>query len=207
MSSTELKTPPESPVVYRPSRTRGAEYEPFGNVGARNDLQSRLEIPAMLRLLRPPFGVRILEIGCGRGVALPVITRLLEPLSLTGLDVDPALLAIARESAREAGIPVRLVEDDVRSMSLESESVDLAIDFGTCYHVSGGSAGSRMALQEVSRVLRPGGFFIHETPVAQMLAHPVRSFGRRLPWDCVPELAPYRRALLWCMRRKQARRE
>jgi ubiquinone/menaquinone biosynthesis C-methylase UbiE len=58
----------------------------------------------------------------------------------------------------------------------------MVIDFGTCYHVSGGTQGSLMALREITRVLRPGGLFVHETCVAQHLAHPVRSFGRSLPW-------------------------
>jgi hypothetical protein len=51
-------------------------------------------------------------------------------------------------------------------------------------------------------VLRVGGHFIHETPIAQHLAHPVRSFGRRLPWSSRPTLVPERRAVLWSMRRK-----
>jgi hypothetical protein len=36
----------------------------------------------------------------------------------------------------------------------------------------------------------------------QGLAHPVRSFGRRLPWDAVPSLVRHRSRLLWGMRRK-----
>jgi SAM-dependent methyltransferase len=95
------------------------------------------------------------------------------------------------------------MEGDVRDLPLESESFDLVIDFGTCYHVSGGVEGARAALREVARVLRPGGFFIHETPVAQHLAHPARSFGRTLPWAIVPELRPCCRAVLWSMRCKR----
>lgn len=186
-----------------PNRGRGAEdYVAFGNVEARNDLQSRLEIPLMLRLLRPPRGGRVLEIGCGRGVALPVLTKLLAPSELVGVDVDPALVAIAEQRIRATGIAARAIEGDVRALPFEAGSFDLVIDFGTCYHVSGGVDGSRAALLGVERVLRPGGHFIHETPVAQHLAHPVRSFGRTLPWFTTPELLPWRRAVLWSMRRK-----
>jgi hypothetical protein len=64
--------------------------------------------------------------------------------------------------------------------------------------------GATSALSEVARVLRTGGLFVHETPVAQHLAHPVRSFGRTLPWACVPLLVRDRAAVLWAVRRKHS---
>ena len=178
-------------------------YVTFADVDARNDLQSRLEVPLMLRMLRPPHGGRVLEIGCGRGNALPALATLLAPSSLVGLDIDPELVAIASERVRTSPISAEVMMGDVRALPLYSGSFDLVIDFGTCYHVGGGADGARAALREVARVLRPGGLFIHETPVAQQLAHPIRAFGRRLPWKTAPELRPYQRAVLWSMRRKQ----
>jgi SAM-dependent methyltransferase len=177
-------------------------YVAFGNVQARNDLQARLEIPLMLRLLGPPRGGRVLEIGCGRGIALPVLETLLAPSSLVGMDIDPVLIASANEQVRTTRISARVMRGDARALPLDSGTFDLVIDFGTCYHVGGGVDGARAAIREVARVLRPGGLFIYETPVAQRLAHPVRSFGRRLPWKAAPELRPYQRAVLWSMRRK-----
>ena len=190
-------------IKKTPWRSNGESYVAFGNVEARNDLQSRFEIPLMLRMLRPPRGGRVLEIGCGRGIALPVLATLLAPSSLVGLDIDPALIASANERVRATRISARVMRGDARALPLDSGSFDLVIDFGTCYHVGGGADGARAALREVARVLRDGGHFIHETPVAQQLAHPVRSFGRRLPWKSAPELRPCQRAVLWSMRRKQ----
>ena len=43
---------------------------------------------------------------------------------------------------------------------------------------------------------------MYETRASQLLAHPVRSWGRLLPWDAAPELAPERHALLWASRVK-----
>lgn len=179
-----------------------AEYRAFGNVEARNGLQARLEIPTMIRALRLPIGVDILEIGCGRGIALPVLAERLIPTSLVGLDIDPALVAIAEQRIAATGIDARVIEGDARRMPFESESFDVVIDFGTCYHVSGGTPGSRDALREVSRVLRSGGWFVHETRVAQMLAHPVRSLGRRLSWRDVSGLKAHRSAVLWAVWRR-----
>lgn len=177
-------------------------YFAFENVEARNDLQARVEVPLLLRALRLPRGGRVLEIGCGRGVALPVLAARLGPSALVGIDIDPSLLALAERRARRHGLEATLLEADVRALPFERGSFDLVIDFGTCYHVSGGRAGARLALGEIARVLRLGGLFVHETPLAQHLAHPVRAFGRTLPWRAVPSLVRARSAVLWAARRR-----
>jgi SAM-dependent methyltransferase len=182
-------------------------YARFPNVEARNELQARVEVPLLLRALRLPRGGRVLEVGCGRGVALPVLAERLVPFALLGVDVDPMLLEVAAWRLRVAGITATLVEADVRALPLETASFDLVVDFGTCYHVSGGVEGAVAALREVARVLRPDGLFVHETPVAQHLAHPLRSFGRTLPWQAAPALVRDRAAVLWAARRKAIRSE
>ena len=205
-----LETPPveEAAEVWREPHAPPVEgagdagYVPFGNVETRNGLQALVEIPLMIRTLRLPRGARVLEIGCGRGVALPVLDDRLEPLELIGLDVDAALLAEARERVRNTRTYATLVEGDVRDLPFEPARFDLVVDFGTCYYTSDCMEGRASALREVARVLRDGGLFVHETRVAQRLAHPVRSLGRSLPWRAVPSLVRDRSAVLWAVKRK-----
>ena len=191
--------------MHRSLAIQPGQYVPFGNVETRNGLQAWVEIPLMLRALRLPHQARVLEIGCGRGVALPVLDDRLEPVELVGLDIDGALLVEARERVRNTCTRATVIEGDVRDLPFEAARFDLVVDFGTCYHASDTMDGRRAALEEVSRVLREGGLFVHETRVAQRLAHPVRSFGRALPWAAVPSLAFDRSAVLWGVRRKVER--
>ena len=170
-----------------------SEYRPFPNEEGRNSRQESLEIPLMIGALGLPRDVRVLEIGCGRGVALPVLARRLRPSRLVGLDFDDGLLAVARERVIASGIAAELVHADVRDMPLESASFDLVVDFGTCYHIARPAA----ALAEIARVLARGGLFVEETPLSQMLSHPVRARGRRVPWPSEPHLNLERRAVLW----------
>jgi ubiquinone/menaquinone biosynthesis C-methylase UbiE len=187
-----------------PARTPDAgDYERFPNMESRNGLQATIEVPLLVRLLRLPTGGRLLEVGCGRGIALPVLAERLAPSSVTGIDVDVEALDEAAHRASAAGLRATLQEADVRALPFDDAAFDLVIDFGTCYHVSGGAEGRRAALAEIARVLRPGGLFVHETRVAQRLAHPVRSRGRRLPWDAVPTLVPSHSAVLWAVRRSK----
>jgi SAM-dependent methyltransferase len=167
-------------------------YVPFPSLPHKNLLQAGFEVPTLARALRLPRGGRVLEVGCGRGVALGPLAELLEPERLVGVDVDEIAL---REAARG---PAETLRADVRALPFDAASFDLVVDFGTCYHV----AEPERALREVARVLAPGGLFVHETEISQLLAHPIRSFGRALPWAAAPELAPERSALLWGSRRR-----
>jgi ubiquinone/menaquinone biosynthesis C-methylase UbiE len=173
-------------------------YRPFPDLEWRNAVQRTLEIPILVRLLRLQAGGKVLEVGCGRGIGLQSLARLLRPEEITGIDVDRGLLGKAESDLREHGVRARLLPADVRDLPFEDAAFDTVFDFGTCYHVH----PPRAALREIARVLRPGGLFVHESTLAQAAAHPTRTSRRALPWDAVPELRPCRSALLWCSKRK-----
>lgn len=175
-----------------------ADYLPFPNEDGRNWRQQRLEIPVMIWALDLAVGVRVLEVGCGRGIALPVLRERLQPTRLVGLDIDPSLLAIAAASADP---DTELVEGDLRNLPFEDGAFDLVIDFGTTFHLD----RPGRALREVARVLAPNGLFAVETKVSQWLSHPIRTQHRFLPWSAAPELQPERHAVLWQSRRRRNR--
>lgn len=177
-----------------------SEYRPFPNEEGRNTRQVQLEIPALVWALGLPTDVRVLEVGCGRGIALPVLDRLCAPRRLVGLDIDDELLVEAANNLREHGTKAELHRADVRCMPFADEAFDVIIDFGTLYHI----AKPQLALGEIARVLASGGTFVHETKVSQVLSHPVRSRGRRLPSPAVHDLRRRRWAMFWASRTKAA---
>jgi SAM-dependent methyltransferase len=110
-----------------------------------------------LAMLAAEFGDPLLELGCGTG-------RVLAPLAaaghqITGVDISPALLAIAREKVRRAGAQphAHLVEADLRGLALPQR--DYAFAFcvsNTLMHFV--TAEAQLAvLRAVHRHLRPGG--------------------------------------------------
>jgi ubiquinone/menaquinone biosynthesis C-methylase UbiE len=175
-------------------------YRAFPNIERRNLFQQYLEIPVMCRALGLGRGMRILEVGCGRGIALEPFTRLLQPSRLVGIDIDGDVIAEARARAASAGLEVELRTADVRRLPFADASFDLVVDFGTCYHIK----LPQFALGEICRVLVPGGLLVHETRASQLLSHPIRSLRRRVPWSAVPTLRLARHALLWATRRKRS---
>lgn len=173
-------------------------YEAFPSVPYRNFIQQRFEIPALAAALRLPQGGDLLEVGCGLGIALAPLARVLEPATITAVDIDEGAIAQARSCALRERLDVDVRHADVRNLPFPAESFDLVIDFGTCYHI----ARPDQALAEVARVLRPAGLFVHESELAQLISHPRRQRHSRLPWESAPELVPKRSALFWATRRK-----
>jgi SAM-dependent methyltransferase len=187
----------------RPDEPPDAGGEPpptFPNRPWRNRIQESFEVAALVHLLRVPRGGRLLEIGCGRGIGLVPLARYGQPATLTGLDIDGELLEHARVRLTDCRVDAQLRHGDIRALPFDDDSVDVVVDFGTCYHV----ARPEAALAEIERVLAPGGLFVCESPIAQLLAHPSRSTRRRLPWGAAPLLVPHHCAGLWSSRVKLA---
>src|SRR5687768_12684009 len=112
------------------------DYAGFPDIGRRNLVHTHFEVPLVLSMLDVPRRGRVLEIGCGRGHALGVLARKLEPSRLMGVDVDADALAEADARLRAAGHEATLLRADVRDLPLPDASVDVVVDFGTCYHIA-----------------------------------------------------------------------
>lgn len=101
-------------------------------------------------------GERVLEVGCGPGHLAIRMARQLG-LDVTGLDLDPDMIDVARENvARAAGDDGRkltFVVGDVASQPFLDGSFDLVVSTLSMHHWEDASAG----LAEIGRVLAPGG--------------------------------------------------
>jgi ubiquinone/menaquinone biosynthesis C-methylase UbiE len=117
-----------------------------------------------------PGGARVLEVGCGPGhLSIRLVRQ--HGLEVTGLDLDPAMIARARANADrpENGDERRpsFLVGDVAAMAFPDQSFDLVVSTLSLHHWADPTAG----LAEVGRVLRPG--------------------GRALVWDLRPGVRPH----------------
>ena len=99
-----------------------------------------------------PRFARILDVGCGAGLALPELRARFAPELLVGVDSDAALVAQAR--AADAAADVRL--GDATKLELADGCFDLALCHQLLHHL----AAPEAALAELYRVLAPGGVLL-----------------------------------------------
>jgi ubiquinone/menaquinone biosynthesis C-methylase UbiE len=112
----------------------------------------RVEKAAVFSLLPGVQGRRVLEVGCGTGNFSLALSR--RGAEVVGLDCSGPMLARAQDQARRQGLAITWVRGLASGLPFADGSFDgvmciLALDF---------MADRERVLQEMVRVLRPGGF-------------------------------------------------
>ena len=87
------------------------------------------------------------------GPASSAVTAARRGAQVTGLDLTPELLAVARENARLAAVEVDWREGDVEQLPFEAAAFDVVVSqFGHMF-----APRPEVAVSEMLRVLKPGG--------------------------------------------------
>lgn len=102
---------------------------------------------------------RLLDIGCGRGGLLRVLSgRVPFEQPPVGVDFSGAVLALAARDAARAGIPLHFVHGTATALPLADRSFDIVTCGYVIKHLSDDEL--RHCLDEVQRVLAPGGLAV-----------------------------------------------
>ena len=128
-------------------------------------------------------GVHVLEVGVGTGLALPHYTP---AKRITGIDLSAEMLAFARRRAKEDRLSnvEALLEVDAEATGFEDGCFDIAV----AMFVASVVPNPRLLLQEMRRVVRPGGHLL-------FVNHFAAERGPR--WWAERALAPASRKLGW----------
>ena len=104
-------------------------------------------------------GARVLDAPCGFGRHSIELAR--RGYQVTGVDFSETELERARAAAREAGVNLTLVSQDIRDMEFAGE-FDLAVNlFSSIGYFSDDE--DRLVLDRFWRALKPGGVFVVDT--------------------------------------------
>lgn len=166
-----------------PERLRWVPETKFGHWFLGTNVWTRYVVEVALAELAEllPTGarkpMRVLDVGCGPGVSLPMLEKHFAPEEIIGLDIDPAEIRRAQRQAERCRCRVQIWRGDAKAINLPDGSVDLVLCHQLLHHV----VDQEAVLKELYRVLAPGGGvlvsescreFIMTAPVRLLFRHP-----------------------------------
>jgi SAM-dependent methyltransferase len=151
--------------------------------------------------IRPAFdligevaGKRVLDYGCGHGMASVVLAR--RGAHVTGIDLSPGYIAEAHRRAEANEVTVEFRTADAEQLPFAAQSFDAVWGSAILHHLDLRQAGA-----ELRRVLKPGGVAVFCEPWG---GNPILEFARRyLPYPGkhrTPDEKPLRKADLDSLR-------
>lgn len=96
------------------------------------------------------------DLACGTGATAVVLAR--KGIAVYAVDLSPRMCRLARQKAERAGLPIRVIQSDMRTFRLPR-----AVDLITCEYDALNHVPRRTDLRKVAKAvaqaLRPGGHF------------------------------------------------
>ena len=127
---------------------------------------------------RQPSYPIVLDAGCGQGKSFRLLIEHFSPQRLIGVDAEEKCLQRAHVEALKENVPIDLRHCDIAALDMADASVDLVFCHQTFHHL----IRQQMALEQISRVLKPGGLllfaestraYIHSWIIRLLFRHPM----------------------------------
>lgn len=96
-------------------------------------------------------GKIVLDLGCGLGIDSAEFAR--NDAQVISLDFARTAIELTSALLKEAGLPVRVVQEDATALPFEENFFDCVYCYGVLHHIP----DVEKALSEIKRVLKPGG--------------------------------------------------
>ena len=95
----------------------------------------------------------VLDFGCGTGTLTRMLKRTYPSALISGLDIDPLILAIAQQKA--ASLAIWWTCASALELPFANDSYDCVVTSLVLHHLT--TSGKQQAVAEIYRILRPGG--------------------------------------------------
>ena len=97
-------------------------------------------------------------IDLGSGTANNVVYLAQRGFDVTGVDFIPSAIEMGRQRAREAGVEVTFIQDDLTNLQYANGTFDLLVDYGTLDDIS--PSRRHLYVQNILPLSHPGSMFL-----------------------------------------------
>jgi demethylmenaquinone methyltransferase/2-methoxy-6-polyprenyl-1,4-benzoquinol methylase/phosphoethanolamine N-methyltransferase len=135
---------------------RARWYDLFGRVisfGRDKAIREQL-----IALAAPAPGEKLLDVGCGTGTLALDLKSRMGTGEVHGIDASPEMIAVAREKAAKAGSAIDVQVALIEALPFPDATFDLVTSSLMLHHLPDDL--KRTGLDEIRRVLKPGGRFM-----------------------------------------------
>jgi len=126
------------------------------DAGALGDFKLRESYHEIFKNQLPDVPSNILDVGCGVGLSSFALQEIYPKSEITGLDLSPYFLAVAHYHCELQQGKINWVHAAAESTGLPNNYFDLVSIFLVCHELP--QSATRQIIQEVRRLLRPGGY-------------------------------------------------
>lgn len=144
--------------------------------------RDHINTPAFLDMLPDVAGLRGLDVGCGEGHNTRLVAQ--RGASLTALDIAGRFVRYAREQETKEPLGITYL----RASAVELPFADAGFDFAMATMSMMDVPDQDRAIREVTRVLKPGGFFqfsiLHPCFMTPRFKWVVDETGERVAMEC-----------------------
>lgn len=164
-----------------------AKFSRFHEVMAEDSGQSVLSsleshiLPLVPGLTdRLAAGIRVLDLGCGRGLIMTRLAELYPKSRFTGMDLSPEAIAYARgEASKKALKNINFIAIDLSNFDETAQPE--SFDFITTFDAIHDQAKPLSVLNGIHRALKTGGIYLMQdisgsSQVHKNIAHPIGTF-------------------------------
>ena len=113
----------------------------------------------------------VLDFGCGIGSSLEKVIKF-NPKKITGIDISEVSIRKAKDKVKETETEIELLVDNCEQTKFNSNNFDIIYGTGILHHLN-----MSMCLDEIKRVLKPGGKLIFIEPLG---TNPLINLYRKL---------------------------